>query len=246
MSGSDEPRSRGRGTSALRRFYLALGIAAALGAGAVGYNIVSGGSSGAVLAPVELVGMEDPDSLVAMARGVTKGNPEARVMIIEFGDYQCPACGQFARDFKPGVEQSLIESGRAQFVFYDYPLIEAHPHAFVAARAARCAEDQGMFWEYHDHLFRQQSQWAAQVSPLDDLEGYATDLGLDARAFRGCLNSDSHAALVTANLLLAQTLRVPRTPTILVNVAGGETREAQGWDAASIEATIDLLTTGGR
>jgi protein-disulfide isomerase len=228
------------------RFYVVLAVIAVFGVGAVGYNVTLGRSDGAAFVPLELEGLDDPEALVALARGVTKGDPNAPVTILEFGDYQCPGCGEFAREYKPGVELALIETGRAKFVFHDFPLVAIHPHAFVAARAARCAEDQGMFWEYHDELFRQQARWSPEADPLGTFEGYAESLGLDVPDFRSCLNSDRHADVVTANLRLAERLGVPRTPTILVDVPGGGTREASGWDAASIAETIEQLTAAGR
>jgi protein-disulfide isomerase len=224
----------------MSRFYVVLAVVGALGVGAVGYGMTLGRSDRVASVPLDLEGLDD-ESLVAMARGVTKGDPDASVTIVEFGDYQCPGCGQFARDYEPGIELTLIETGRAKFIFQDYPLVAVHPHAFVAARAARCAEDQGKFWEYHDQLYREQVRWSPQPDPLALFEGYAEELGLDASEFRSCLNSDRHADLVTANLRLAETLGIPQTPTILINVAGGGTREAAGWDAASITATIEEL-----
>jgi protein-disulfide isomerase len=230
--------------SGMGRFYVVLALIAVFGVGAVGYNVTLGRSDRAASAPLALAVLDDPDSLFAMARGVTKGDPDAPVTILEFGDYQCPGCGEFAREYKPGIELALIETGRAQFVFHDYPLVAVHPHAFLAARAARCAEDQGRFWEYHDELFRQQARWSPEANPIGTFQGYAESLGLNASDFRSCLNSDRHADVVTANLRLAETVGVPRTPTILINVPGGGTRESNGWDVASIEETIELLTAG--
>jgi protein-disulfide isomerase len=170
------------------------------------------------------------------------GDPNAPVTIVEFGDYQCPGCGQFARDFKPAVELALVQSGRASFTFHDYPLVAIHPHAFIAARAARCAEDQERFWDYHNALFRTQTLWSPEADPTGLFERYAEDLGLDAGEFRSCLHSDRHADLVSANMRLAEAIGVPQTPTILVNVAGRGTAEARGWEVEEIERTIAELS----
>ena len=79
-----------------------------------------------------------------MAKGVTKGPEDAPITIVEFGDFQCPACGAFAQQVKPQIELAFVESAQAKFVFYDFPIVSGHPNAFLAARAARCAEDQGL------------------------------------------------------------------------------------------------------
>ena len=125
------------------------------------------------------------------------------VQIVEFGDYQCPACGAFANLEKPRVEEAYVESGKAQFVFYDFPLTDMHPNAFVAARAARCAADQEMFWEYHDNLFRNQTIWSPLSNPTSTFVEYAETLGLDGGDFGACLRSDRHADVVSANMQLA-------------------------------------------
>jgi len=88
----------------------------------------------------------------------------------------------------------------------------------VAARAARCAGDQGKFWEYHDLLFGQQSRWSTKPSvPIKQFEEYAAQLGLDTQAFGQCLNSDRHADVVSANRLLGEQLGVNGTPTVIIN-----------------------------
>jgi protein-disulfide isomerase len=228
-------------TSRMKRFYILLAAIAVVGIGAVGYNVTAGRSGTAALVPLDLQALDD-SALVAMARGVTKGNPDASIMIVEFGDYQCPGCGQFARDYKAAVELAFVESGRASFTFHDYPLVAMHPHAFVAARAARCAEDQGQFWEYHDHLFQQQTLWSPLTDPVLLFESYAEGLGLNTEDFESCLHSDRHADVVSANLRLAEVIGIPRTPTLLVNVAGRGTREVPGWEVEDIEATIAQLS----
>ncbi|NIR59140.1 MAG: thioredoxin domain-containing protein, partial [Gammaproteobacteria bacterium] len=104
------------------------------------------------------------------------------------------------------------------FVYYDFPLTEIHAHAVLAARAGRCASDQGKFWEYHDLVFARQSSWAyARSAPVDAFRDYAEQLGLDGGAFQACLESDAHADVVTANRLLGERLGVPGTPTVIID-----------------------------
>jgi protein-disulfide isomerase len=229
----------------MTKFYMLFGAVAVIGVGVVGYNVSSGMLGDAVTTPVAVEGVDDPARLVELARGVTKGQEGAPITIVEFGDFQCPSCGVFSQQVKPQMELSFVETGQAKFVFYDYPLVSIHPNAFLAARAARCAEDQDMFWEYHDELFRNQSRWSAQPSPGGSFSDYAGTVGLDKGDFNSCLNSDRHAELVSANMQLGQVMGVSGTPTILVNVPGKGTRRAPGFDFQSIAATIDAMQSEG-
>ena len=210
VEGDDSPVPSG-----MTRFYWLLGAVAVLGMSIVGYAVVSRPGSSTVSQPIGLVGLDDPGTLMSLARGVVKGNAQAPITIIEFGDFQCPVCRDFERLVKPFIEAEFVNTGRAKFMFYDFPL-SIHPNAFLAARAARCAEDQGKFWEYHDNLFRNQSQWSPMPSPAGTFKDYAESLGLDPGVFGRCLRSDRHADVVTANMALAGQLQAPGTPTILV------------------------------
>jgi protein-disulfide isomerase len=246
VSRAEERReARETGGSDMKKFYMLFGAVAVIGVGVVGYNVSAGMFGSAVSAPVEVEGIDDPARLVEMARGVTKGDPNAPITIVEFGDFQCPSCAQFAQAYKPQVELGYVESGQAKFVFYDNPLVSIHPNAFLAARAARCAEDQDKFWEYHDELFRQQSRWSAMPSPASAFEDYAGTVGLDQGEFAGCLNSDRHAELVTANMQLAQVMRVTGTPTILVNVKDQPTRRVASYSYQAIAETIEQMIGSG-
>ena len=200
----------------MTKFYVVLGVVAVVGIGAVGYSIGSSALGAAAMEPVEVEGLDDQDVLVAMAQGVTKGDEDAPITIVEFGDYACPGCGGFAMSVKPQVELLLVETGKAKFVFYDFPLTSLHPTSFLAARTARCAQDQDKFWEYHDALFRNQTSWRLEASPIAQFLSYAEDLGLDGDEFEACVKSDRHADLVSANMRLGYELRVSSTPTIMV------------------------------
>ena len=239
MSRSEERRQAREGGSDMKKLYIILAAVAVIGIGAVGYSVGSGGG-GAVSEPIALEGLEDVNRLVELAQGVTKGDPNATVTIIEFGDFQCPACQQFATMVKPQMELALIESGKAKFVFYDWPIIEAHQHAFLAARAARCAGDQGKYWEYHDNLYRNQPRWATTTDGVGTFVGYAGDLQLDRGEFESCLRSDRYADVVTANMELGIQLGVRGTPTIIVE-QGGVPRNILNWDFESLNEYVEEL-----
>ncbi len=241
MSRSEKRRAaRGEGGSDMTKFYLILGVVAVIGIGAVGYSIGSNALGSAVSEPIELEGMDDQATLVEMAQGVTKGDPDAPVTVVEFGDYQCPGCGGFALSVEPQIDLTLVQSGKVKFVFYDFPLTQAHQHAFLAARASRCALDQDKYWEYHSTLFRNQSTWAAMQNAVGKFIDYSEDVGADRDVFEACLRSDRHADVVSANMRLGYELGVNGTPTIMVN-GNGQLRRVNNNDFQSIQAAVDQV-----
>ena len=238
--GEERRRSRDKGGSDMTRFYLILGTITVLGVGAISW-VVGGNVLGtAVSDPIEVEGLDDMQVLAELAQGVSSGDTAAAVTIIEFGDYQCPGCGGFALSVKPQLDLTFVQTGRAQFVFYDFPLIAIHAHAFLAARAARCAGDEGQYWEYHQQLFRNQSSWSGRQSAVGAFLGYGEALGFDQDAFEGCLKSDKYADVVTANMRLGAELGISGTPTVLIE-AQGQLRPVIGVDFQSIEEAIESV-----
>lgn len=232
-------KAQGGGGSGASTFYWILGVVAVLGVGAVGYAVGTGGTGDAVTAPVEVEGIDDPQQLVEMARGVEKGEADAPLTIMEFADFQCPACAQFASLTMPQVTSTFVETGEAKLVFHDFPLITIHPHAFLAARAARCAEEQGRFWEYHDALYANQSAWSgASSAPVGRFVEYAGSVGMDTGAFEECLESDRYADVVTANQRLAQELGLGGTPSLVVGGPGLMPRRLQSNSFQAIQQAV--------
>ncbi len=245
VSRAEERRKSREGGSNMTKFYGILAVIAVVGIGAIGYSVGSNAFGTAVSEPIDIPGLDDQATLVEMAQGVTKGDPNAPFTIVEFGDYQCPGCGGFALSVKPQIELTLVESGKAKFVYYDFPLIQIHPNAFLAARAGRCAGDQDAFWQYHDALFRNQSAWASDPSPIGRFVDYAESAELDGGAFESCLRSDRYADVVTANLRLGEELGVGGTPTVMVQ-GNGQLRVVQNNSFQGIEAAIAAIEGASR
>lgn len=239
--GEQRREARQSGGSDMTRFYWILGAVAVIGVAAVGYQVGTGTLGTAATEPVDIEGLDNMETLVSMAQGVTKGNPDAPITIVEFGDYQCPGCGSFALSVKPQVDLTYVETGRAKFVFYDLPLTSIHPHAFLAARAGRCALDQGRFWEYHDLIFRNQPRWSSKPQVTGDFVDYAEEAGLDRGTFEACLKSDAHADVVTANMRLAEALGVSGTPTIMVSAGQGMARRLNDYSFGAIQSVVEQL-----
>jgi len=88
-----------------------------------------------------------------------KGNPDATVTIVEFSDFQCPFCQRFHQTTLPLILENYVDTGKVKFVYRDFPIQSIHPNgAIPTALAAECADEQGMFWEYHDRLFQTQKK----------------------------------------------------------------------------------------
>jgi protein-disulfide isomerase len=207
---------------------LILGVVAVVGALAAAWALF--GRSAAATELIEYAEDETPDAaaLIEAAQGFTKGDPDAPVHIIEFGDFQCPSCQVFAIGVVPTLETKYIDAGLARLTYYDFPLTSIHPHAVLAARAARCAGDQDRFWDYHDVLFGRQGEWSAESRATDEFIEYAGMLSMDVGAFEACIQSDRFVAEVSASERLGRELRVGGTPTVFVNgeLARGSTADA--------------------
>jgi protein-disulfide isomerase len=138
----------------------------------------------------------------------TLGPEEAPVKIVGFADFQCPYCQR-----AQGVIDQVLKAygGRVQFVHRDFPL-DGHAQAFTAARAARCAGEQGRYWDYYRSLMLEKGDMSGP-----DLRRRATDLKLDLAPFDSCLASDRHDVAIREGLEAGMKLGVSSTPTFFVN-----------------------------
>ncbi|HSW30555.1 MAG TPA: thioredoxin domain-containing protein [Longimicrobiales bacterium] len=230
----------------MTKFYWILAVVAVAGIAAVGYSVGSGTMGKAATEPVEVEGLDQMETLVSMAQGITKGDPDAPITIAEFSDYQCPGCGAFVLTVKPQIELNYIQNGKAKFVYYDFPLISIHPYSFLAARAGRCANDQGKFWEFQNIIYRNQSTWVTKTSVEGDFVDYAVQAGAEKKTFEACLKSDAHADVVSANLRLAEELGIEGTPTVMISMGRGMARRLMSFDYASIRDAIETLVAESR
>ena len=207
--------------SNLKTFYYVLGGIALLGLAAIAWSALQ--PKKAATEPITLSDeqLKNPQALVQAAHAISVGNDNAPVRILVFSDFTCPACRHFATNVEPNLKKEFVESGKVQLKFYDYPLggEGEHKWSFLSARAGRCMAEQNRFWEFHDALFRNQSTWAySPKSPAGAFEGYVTEVGGDANAFKACLNSDKYADVVSATHALGQSLGVSGTPTLFMNM----------------------------
>jgi protein-disulfide isomerase len=155
----------------------------------------------------------------------TLGSANAKVLMIEFGDYQCPTCRMFWKEVEPRLKKEYIDTGKVRLVFRDFPIVQIHPEALLAAMAVNCAGDQQKYWEFHDKVFREQYNKGDDLVRFKaaDLKKWAKDIKLDPTAFDQCLDSEKYKAEVMKDKADADAVSVQGTPTFFINgrVIGG-------------------------
>ena len=180
--------------------FIALGVGILFIAGIVVFGNMSGG------------GTENTSTAIVMEDRV-KGNENAVVKLVEYSDFQCPACGAYY----PIVKQLMEEYGdRIKFTYKHFPLRRIHANADLAARAAEAAGVQGKFWEMHDIIFENQEKWSKARTQSIFVE-YAKDLGLDVGQFKKDLGSKEIRAKVQDDFEEGVALGVNSTPSFFLN-----------------------------
>ncbi|MDH3341491.1 MAG: DsbA family protein [Nitrosopumilus sp.] len=143
------------------------------------------------------------------------GDPSAPITIVEFGDYQCHQCYNWFHNTKPAITRDYIETGKANLVFVDLAFLGNDSPK--AAQASYCAEDQGMYWDYHDLLYNSQEPkidggWANS----ERLKAFAFSLDLDMELFESCLDSGKYSKRVQYNIQQARDNGVRGTPGFFI------------------------------
>lgn len=144
----------------------------------------------------------------------TVGAANKGVTIVEYGDFQCPACKSYYPIIKSIKEQYGDD---IKFQFRHFPLVQIHPNAFIASRAAEAAGKQGKFFEMHDLLYENQDSWSSATSPSTIFEGYAEQLGLNLDQFKSDVASEEIASIINADVKAGQSLGANSTPTFVIN-----------------------------
>lgn len=192
-----------------RGFWIALGVVALLGIA---------GLSWMASRPKTQVTRLDPNLPAMKAEGYVLGSASAPVEVVEFADFECPACGQFATLTEPDVRARLVNTGQVRIRFIDYPL-PMHRNTWDASLAAACANDQGKFWEMHDAIFANQDRWNTEATsrPRGPIAELAKGVGLDMTKYESCMDADTHRAKVQSHLAEAEKRQVGSTPTFVFN-----------------------------
>jgi protein-disulfide isomerase len=167
----------------------------------------------------------------------TLGKQGAPVTVVEFSDFQCPFCYQFAPTLKK-VEQDF--GSQVQVVYRQFPLVTIHPFAFKAAEASLCAQDQGKFWEMHDAMFSDQQKLA-----VADLKSTARRLGMDEKKFNACMDTGKFTEKVQNDMIEGSKLGITGTPAVFINgvfLEGG----AVPYETVSAAIKTELDRAGGK
>ncbi len=161
-------------------------------------------------------------SLLQGAAGI-EGKQDAPVVIIEYSDYQCPFCRKWFEDAKTQLDKEYIQTGKVLFLYKDFPL-GFHPMAPTYAQAARCAGDEGKYWEMHDKIFEEQAKFGqGTISSLtkEDVKKWAQDMGLNSSKFNTCLDSGKYTSAVQTNTAEGASVGVSGTPSFVIGKADG-------------------------
>ncbi len=140
-----------------------------------------------------------------------KGAPNAPVVIEEFSDFECPACGYFYANSLKQVEDAYVSTGKAKIIYRQFPL-PMHKDSEKAAEAALCAAEQGKFWEMHNWMFENQDSLS-----VASLKSHAPSLGLDSIAFNQCLDSGKMRTIVENDITEGKARGISATPSFFIN-----------------------------
>ncbi len=153
------------------------------------------------------------------------GSDSKKVVLIEYGDFQCPGCGSLFPKLKPLKEHY---KDQLTFVFRDFPLTSIHPNAIAAATAAEAAGLQGKWWEYHDKLYENQTAWSGLSTDERGgvFERYAKELGLNIDQFKKDIKSSKLSEKIKRDQALGKKIGITATPTLVLN---GKTLAQDKW-----------------
>ena len=166
------------------------------------------------LVAVAAIGSDDGGTVGARVASPSLGERSAQVVIHEYGDYQCPFCGVFARNIKPELQERFIDTGVARLVWHDFAW--HGDESRTSANAARCAGDQGQFWEFHDLLFERFSGENNGTFSNENLKRFGAQIGLEPEAFGSCVDGNTYGSAIDADMSRVRRLGLNGTPSFTI------------------------------
>lgn len=163
---------------------------------------------------------------IPLAGEPAMGSASAKITLVEVSDYHCQYCRRNALQTFPQLKADYIVTGKARYVFVDYPIAQLHPDAFKSHEAADCADEQGKYWQMHTALFA-----SAPVKDAAGLTERAQSIGLDTAKLSSCLASGRHAAAIKDSIARMENLGIGGTPATLIGLtpAPGEPMKIIGF-----------------
>lgn len=194
----------------MNRFYMVLGVVAVVGGGALFFSSRA--------KPVAGLTWDGPAPAPAADgfNGYTMGSDSAPVEVVEYLDFECPACAQFAVVQEPTIREQLITTGKLRWRARDYPLT-IHKYSRFAAHASQCAGEQDKYWAMHDQLFANHSWAQTGRDPSGLFRQLAEAAGVDLGKYDACMQSGRYAGRIQASLEEGERVRVGGTPTFFFN-----------------------------
>ena len=167
---------------------------------------------------IALTGTQKVGSINAEQFGTTLGSPDAPIKLEEYADFQCPACGVFARGTLRQIVDKYVNTNKVQIIFHHFAFVGgANGESERAAEASECANDQGKFWEYYDTLYANQGGENTGTFSDANLAKFAQQLGLDMTKFNTCMTDRTHVAKIRADTQNGSLRGVDNTPTLFIN-----------------------------
>jgi protein-disulfide isomerase len=223
-------------STANRAFYMLVGAIAIAGIAALTYASTHSSSQ-------LVVNQVDTTLPPVQSEGYVMGSPSAPLEVIEFGDFECPICGQFNTLTEPQIRTRLVQPGIIRYRYIDFPL-SMHRNTWNASRAAACANEQGKFWEFHDALFQTQDKWNGEATTNPDkvFKQLAEQLRLNTDQFDDCVDSKKYQAKIQAHLKLAEDRKLDGTPTFII----GDKSVTAGLSYDQFKAMVDSALAAQR
>jgi len=154
------------------------------------------------------------------------GDPDAPITLVEFGDYQCHYCNVFFQSIEKDIVKNYVDTGKVKIIFKDYNIIGED--SVKASQGAHCANDQGLFWEYHDILY---SNWTGENNgwaSSENLAIFAQQIGLNMNTWSECMNKGSHSQIILKSNDDARALELTGTPAFFIINSEGEVSKLFG------------------
>ena len=154
------------------------------------------------------------------------GDPDAPITLVEFGDYQCHYCNVFFQSIEKDIVKNYVDTGKVKIIFKDYNIIGED--SVKASQGAHCANDQGLFWEYHDILY---SNWTGENNgwaSSENLAIFAQQIGLNMNKWSECMNKGSHSQIILKSNDDARTLELTGTPAFFIINSEGKVSKLFG------------------